>query len=133
MKSLILVLFLAHLLLRRHMKEKRNFGIPDDSLPRLVLWSGRTEESITVVLDRLQSKPLDAEYIALLHNIQSEETSGYIFRGFGLYRQNDDKNAELIAKDVQHYNGLKRPVVWVFSGMFLSAFAQLISKIGESF
>lgn len=111
-------MFLAHLLLRRHLKEKRNHGIPNDPLPRLVLWSGRTEESITVVLDRLQSQPLDAEYVALLHNIQSEETPGYIFRGFGLYRQNENKNAELVAKDVQHYNGLKRPVVWVFSGMF---------------
>lgn len=113
----------AHLLLRRHLKEKRNHGIPDDSLPRLVLWSGRTEEAITVVLDRLQSKPLDAEYVALLHNIQSEETPGYIFRGFGLYRQNEQKNAELIAKDVQHYNGLNRPVVWVFSGMLLGSFS----------
>lgn len=112
-----MIFVLAHVLLRRHMKEKQNHGIPNDSLPRLVVWSGRTEESITVALDRLQSQPLDAEYIGLLHNIQSEETPGYIFRGFGLFRQNGNKNAELIAKDIQHYNGLKRPVVWVFSGM----------------
>lgn len=113
-----MVFILAHLLLRRHMKEKRNHGMPDDSLPRLVLWSGRTEESITVVLDRLQSQPLDAEYVALLHNIQSEETPGYIFRGYALLNGREgNKNAELVAKDVQHYNGLKRPVVWVFSGM----------------
>lgn len=109
--------FLAHALLRRHLKEKKNNGIPNDNLPRLVPWSGRTEESITVVLDRLQQRPLDAEYVGLLHNIQSEETPGYIFRGFGLYRHHENKNAELIAKDIQHYNGLKRPVVWVFSGM----------------
>lgn len=60
---------------------------------------------------------LYAEYVGLLHNIQSEETPGYIFRGFGLFRQNGEQNAELIAQDIQHYNGLKRPVVWVFSGM----------------
>lgn len=88
----------------------------------MVVWSGRTEESITVVLDRLQTQPLDAEYVALLHNIQSEETPGYIFRGYGLYRQNENKNAELVAKEVQHYNGLKRPVVWVFSGMLFYNF-----------
>lgn len=119
--KLLFCSILAHLLLRRHMKEKRNHGMPNDPLPRLVCWSGRTEESITVVLDRLQSQPLDAEYVALLHNIQSEETSGYIFRGFALLvGQNNNKNAELVAKDVQHYNGLKRPVVWVFSGMCAS-------------
>lgn len=113
-----MIFTLAHVLLRRHMKEKRNHGIPNDPLPRLVCWSGRTEESITVMLDRLQSRPLDAEYIALLHNIQSEETPGYIFRGYALLNGQDaNKNAELVAKDVQHYNGLKRPVVWVFSGM----------------
>lgn len=108
----------AHSLLRRHLKEKKNFGLPEDSLPRLVTWSGRTEESIGIVFDRLQSKPLDAEYIGLLHNIQSEETPGYIFRGYGLFQQSaDGKTTDMVAKETQHYNGLKRPVVWVFSGM----------------
>lgn len=106
------------MLLRRHLKEKENFGLPKDFLPRLVPWSGRTEDAITDALNRIGSKPLDAEYIALLHNVQSEETPGYIFRGYGLYRPSEDgKHSEMIAKDIQHYNGLKRPVVWVFSGM----------------
>lgn len=86
-------------------------------MPRLVPWSGRTEESITCVIERLQSQPLDTEFIGLLHNIQSEETPGYIFRGYGLVRQTDEGKAEMIAHEIQHYNGLKRPVVWVFSGM----------------
>lgn len=107
-----------HLLLRRNPKEKQNHGTPKDNLPRLVNWSGRTEEGITAMMERLTSQPLDDEFIALLHNIQSDETPGYIFRGYGLLRaKNDGGNAELIAQDVQHYNGLKRPVVWVFSGM----------------
>lgn len=105
-------------MLRRHLKEKKNHGLPDDSLPRLVTWSGRTEESVQVVIDRLQSQPVDTEFIGLLHNVSSEETPGYIFRGYGLVKPSADGNsAELIAKEIQHYNGLKRPVVWVFSGM----------------
>lgn len=112
------IIYLAHLLMRRHLKEKKNFGLPDDSLPRLVVWSGRTDESISIVIDRLQTQPLDTEYIGLLHNIQSEETPGYIFRGYGLLRPSaDGKTTDVIAKETQHYNGLKRPVVWVFSGM----------------
>lgn len=104
-------------MLRRHLKEKKNNGLPEDNLPRLVPWSGRTEESIKCVFERLQSQPVDAEFIGLMHNIQSEETSGYIFRGYGLVRQPSEGNAELVAHEIQHYNGLKRPVVWVFSGM----------------
>lgn len=108
----------AHTLLRRNLKEKRNHGIPDDDLPRLVNWSGRTEEAIDLMMERLQAQPLDSEYIGLLHNIQSEETPGYIFRGYGIFRKSSDGGkAELISKEMQHYNGLKRPVVWVFSGM----------------
>lgn len=107
-----------HVLLKRNLKEKVNHGIPSDDLPRLVNWSGRTEEAINVMLERLTSQPLDDEFIGLLHNIQSDETPGYIFRGYGLLRgHKDGRNAELIAKDAMHYNGLKRPVVWVFSGM----------------
>lgn len=73
---------------------------------------------------------LHIEYVGLLHNIQAEETPGYIFRGFGLFKHNDGKNAELIAKDIQHYNGLKRPVVWVFSGMG-SQWAEMGSSLLE--
>lgn len=108
----------AHVLLRRNLKEKKNHGIPDDDLPRLVNWSGRTEESINIAFEKLQSQPLDAEYIGLMHNVQNGETPGYLFRGYGLFRKSSDGgNAELIGKEIHHYNGLKRPVVWVFSGM----------------
>lgn len=108
----------AHALLRGNSKEKVNHGAPSDNLPRLVTWSGRTEEAISALMDRVQSQPLDTEFIALLHNIQNEETPGYIFRGFGLFRQGTAKGpAECLGKEVQHYSGLKRPVVWVFSGM----------------
>lgn len=70
------------------------------------------------MMERLTSQPLDDEFIALLHNIQSDETPGYIFRGYGLLRGfKNGRKAELIASEAQHYNGLKRPVVWVFSGM----------------
>lgn len=108
----------SHCLLKGNAKEKINNGAPNDNLPRLVVWSGRTEEAINVVLDRLSSTPLDSEYVGLLHNIQSEETPGYIFRGYGLFRAaSDGGKADCVVKEVQHYNGLKKPVVWVFSGV----------------
>lgn len=108
----------AHVLLRGNSREKVNNGIPDDGLPRLVVWSGRTEEAVNVTFDRLQSQPIDVEYIGLLHNVQRDDIPGYIFRGYGVFRQPVNGGiAECITKEVQHYNGLKRPVVWVFSGV----------------
>lgn len=107
----------AHCLLRRNPKEKQNNGAPHDRLPRLVNWAGRTEDSIHVFLDSVSTRPLDVEYVSLIHGTQSEETAGYIFRGFGLFEHQSNANANCLTKEVQHYSGVCRPVVWVFSGM----------------
>ena len=107
----------AHCLLRRNPKNKLNNGAPFDSLPRIVNWSGRTEEAIHIFLDSMVTQPLDAEYVSLIHSTQSEETAGYIFRGYGLFDQNPGGNAICLSKEIQHFPGMKRPIVWVFSGM----------------
>ena len=109
----------AHALFTAHQKEKINHGIPVDNLPRLVLWCGRTEEAVNTVFDDIVKRPLDAEYIGLLHNTQTGKTpSANIYRGFGVFSQTTDaKTADCSTRDVQHYSGLKRPIVWVFSGM----------------
>lgn len=110
----------AHALLSRHEKSKINYGLPGDNLPRLVNWAGRTEEAVNNVLNELELHPLDAEYIALLHNIQREETPGYIYRGFNVLVK-DSTNANTKAKSLSrltnHIDENKVPVVWLFSGM----------------
>jgi hypothetical protein len=40
----------AHIILQRNQKEKVNGGTPIDSIPRLVLASGRTKEAVDVIL-----------------------------------------------------------------------------------
>jgi fatty acid synthase len=40
----------AHILLQRNVKEKVNGGAPVDTIPRLVVASGRTEEAVDVIL-----------------------------------------------------------------------------------
>lgn len=40
----------AHVLLKSHTKEKINNGEPQDSLPRLVVASGRTKEAVETLL-----------------------------------------------------------------------------------
>ncbi|XP_053693616.1 fatty acid synthase [Sabethes cyaneus] len=107
----------AHALLKGNAKDKVNHGIPEDNLPRLITWSGRTEEAIDVVLTDMSNRHLDAEYVALVHNVQSESIPGNVFRGYGVYAKNGTENALCLGRDCQHYTGLKRPLVWVFSGM----------------
>ncbi|XP_055853355.1 fatty acid synthase [Episyrphus balteatus] len=107
----------AHALLKACGKEKINNGLPFDEIPRIVGWAGRTEQAVTSILDSIEKRPLDAEYIGLLHNIQ-RDVSGLVFRGYGIFSKNgNDSNAKCLVKDIQHYTGIKRPLVWVFSGM----------------
>lgn len=107
----------AHCLLRTFPKEKKNFGQPADDLPRIVNWAGRTEVAVNTVLDAISTKPLDAELVGLMHNIQLESMSGNVFRGYGVYGKQENANATCLAREVQHFTGVKRPMVWVFSGM----------------
>ncbi|KAJ6625428.1 Fatty acid synthase [Pseudolycoriella hygida] len=107
----------AHCLMRQHSKEKLNNGAPQDKIPRLVIWSGRTEEATEVFFKNMEQKSLDAEYVGLIHSIQNQDTPGYMYRCFGLYEHCPDANAFCLNKEMQHFSGLKRPIVWVFSGM----------------
>lgn len=109
----------AHALLRGNRKAKENGGWPNDDIPRLVNWSGRTEETISLMFDHLRSAPLDAEYIGLLHNIQSVEESRFLNRGFGIFAkgQSNTEPAVCLRSGEQRYDGAKRPMIWIFSGI----------------
>lgn len=83
-------------------------------------WAGRTEQAVNTMLDALESQPLDAEYIALLHNIQSEEIQGYLYRGYTILSndlQNDSANTLSLSRATKRVDGNKLPIVWMFSGM----------------
>jgi fatty acid synthase len=109
----------AHALFRQHPKVKVNKGVPKDDIPRLILWSSRTEEGVSSILDSVLKQPLDAEYVGLLHNcVAGESAPANIYRGFGIFAQTDQsEQASCLNKDVKHFTGMKRPVVWVYSGM----------------
>ncbi|KDR18643.1 hypothetical protein L798_06624, partial [Zootermopsis nevadensis] len=102
----------AHVLLQRNQKNKVNGGAPTDSLPRLVVASGRTEEAVDVILKDFESRPVDAEFVHLMHDLQSTEIPGHVYRGYTLLTQDDRK-----LRSIQYYPGSKRPVWFVFTGM----------------
>lgn len=107
----------AHALFSGNPKDKINYGIPDDGLGRMVLWSGRTEEAINSIFDDVTQRPLDAEHIALLQNSQSQTTSANTYRGFGIFANDSDGIATCTQRDIQYFNGTRRPIVFVYSGI----------------
>ncbi|XP_070503056.1 fatty acid synthase-like [Chironomus tepperi] len=108
----------SHVLLRRNSKEKVNGGIPTDNLPRLIVWSGRTEEAVNAIFDSVTKKPLDAEYVGLLHNTQISTISSNIYRGYAIYNQEGEaSNAACAERHITNFGEARRPTVWVYSGM----------------
>lgn len=110
----------AHVLFSCNPKTKQNNGLPLDDLPRLVNWAGRTREAVDHFLDSLEAMPLDAEFIGLLHNIQSENISGNVYRGFTLLKKNEilpQVKSNCLGRAAKYQDGVKRPIVWMFSGM----------------
>ncbi|XP_063702664.1 fatty acid synthase-like [Culicoides brevitarsis] len=107
----------AHALLRANPKRKINHGAPLDDLPRLIVWSGRTEDAVNTVLDDFETRPLDAEYCALIHSTQSSSVPALVWKGYGLYSHKEGENALRLSREVQYHSGLKRPIVFIFSGM----------------
>ncbi|KAG7203853.1 hypothetical protein KM043_017907 [Ampulex compressa] len=104
----------SHILLKSNIKEKINHGIPKDNLARLVVLSGRTEEAVTTLLDDIESRPLDAEYISLFHAIHAHEIPGHLYRGYSIISAESSGDT---VRAIEEYNGSRRPICFVFSGM----------------
>ncbi|XP_053692477.1 fatty acid synthase-like [Sabethes cyaneus] len=107
----------AHTVVRSNSKEKLNYGIPEDDLPRLVVWSGRTLEAVDVMLQYITERPLDGEFIALLHNIQSKAIPEHRYRGFGIIRK---RGTDLASYEITRISRVKldsSPLVVVFPGV----------------
>jgi fatty acid synthase, animal type len=108
----------GHALLRKNLKTKINGGIHKDELPRLVLWSGRSDVAINTILDDILTKPLDDEYIALLQNAAIEASPASVVRGYGIFTKSDNgKSTSCVERGTNLFNETKRPVAFVYSGV----------------
>ncbi len=105
-------------MLKGNDKLKVNNGAPQDSLPRLVVWSGRTEDAVNCVFDYMAQKPMDAEFIGLLHTLQSDTYWKNAYRGYAIYKHDvAENNAICMKRDVIVNVEKKHSIVWVFSGV----------------
>lgn len=117
----------AHALIKRNEKTKINNGLPSDDLPRLLTWSGRTKEAVDTIFDTIASsgKPMDDEFLALLQSSQLESMPACLTRGFAIFRTKiEDPSASSLTtttievdRKVHDYDGMKRPIVFVYSGV----------------
>ncbi|XP_058064687.1 fatty acid synthase-like, partial [Anopheles bellator] len=88
----------AHALLHNYPKEKIDGGCPSDGLPRLVLWTGRTEAAVDLFLEGLVGQRFDAEFFALTHNIQRKQILNMNSRGYAMLNGCPDGTARLLHK-----------------------------------
>ncbi|XP_018393255.1 PREDICTED: fatty acid synthase-like [Cyphomyrmex costatus] len=103
----------AHMLLKWNRKQKVNNGTPNNDLPRLVILSGRTEESVKLFLNDIANRPIDVEYIRLLHDVYADNVDGHPWRGYIIL--NSFQQDSII--EIQNCYSLKRPVCFIFSAL----------------
>ncbi|XP_033219715.1 fatty acid synthase-like isoform X2 [Belonocnema kinseyi] len=105
----------ANIILKSYKKQKKNGGEPSDDLPRLVVASGSTEESVAFILDEVESKPVDVEMLQLLYNVFESENIGHLYRGYSLLPPRGllkTKN-----RQIEYNSGSQKQVWFIFSGM----------------
>ncbi|XP_053675149.1 fatty acid synthase-like [Anopheles nili] len=88
----------AHALLYTSTKKKPQDASPSDALPRLVVWSGRTEDAVEHFLVELAKLKFDTELYALTHNIQRKKIANMTSLGYAIFNRGVDGNAVLMQK-----------------------------------
>ncbi|XP_046403851.1 fatty acid synthase-like [Ischnura elegans] len=113
----------AHLVLRSNPKQRKPQASTNGQhceLPRLVAVSGRTEEAVKKLLERVEENAKDNEFMALLNEVHSSPIPGHSYRGYTIV---GDEPMREIAEFTGGASGGntgspdRRPVWWVFSGM----------------
>ncbi|KAJ8680791.1 hypothetical protein QAD02_016578 [Eretmocerus hayati] len=97
--------------------EKKNDGIPDDDIPRLILASGRTEEAVLSFLNYTESRPVDAEFVQLVHDVFSSEVDGHLYRGYSIVPAKGLIQPGSKKQEVLFNSGESKEIWWVYSGM----------------
>ncbi|XP_077275953.1 fatty acid synthase-like [Temnothorax americanus] len=103
----------SHMLLKWNLKQKVNNGTPSNDLPRLVILSGSTEESVKLFLNDVANRPINIEYIRLIHDVYEDSIDGHLWRGFTILNilQQDS------IREIQNCKNAKRPVWFIFSAL----------------
>ncbi|XP_060533831.1 fatty acid synthase-like [Cylas formicarius] len=105
----------CHVLLRHNAKIKQAAGRSKNDIPRLVCVSGRTENSVTTLLEDVKENGFDVEHIGLLHNIFRKRVGNHFYRGYSLVSRTEE-----ITRSIRFNAERKWPLVLAFGEMNLS-------------
>ncbi|XP_039311877.1 fatty acid synthase-like isoform X2 [Solenopsis invicta] len=103
----------AHIILRSNPKPKPSLLLNiAESLPKLVVVSGRTKEAVQALLDKAQEYCNDDEFLSLLRIIHNNDIFGHDVRGYEIININGTREVSEIMSSKE-----RRPVWFIFSGM----------------
>ncbi|XP_063541568.1 fatty acid synthase-like [Cydia strobilella] len=106
----------GHVLLAGHYRPK-DFSRYQSEIPYLVAMSGRIESAVQKLIDNFKSHKIDAEEIALFHNIHKYRINGHLARGFGIFSTNAENETIALREKADYYDDAQRPLWFVYSGM----------------
>lgn len=69
----------------------------EDGLPRLLLLSGRNEEGVRQLIERMKNSIIDEEYAALLHSVFYKNMNAHHFKSFCFVPNQNEGAQEEIA------------------------------------
>lgn len=99
----------AHIILKSNPKQKSTTS--NDKIPRLTLVSGRTSESIDLLLDEIDKNKSDSEFLALINEIHRANIPLHYYRGYAVI---DD--AAVTVRTVNEVTDAKRPIWFIYTG-----------------
>ncbi|XP_043468900.1 fatty acid synthase-like [Leptopilina heterotoma] len=105
----------SNIILKDFKKEKINKGQPNDTLPRIVIASGCTEQAVDLLLSDLESRPVDVEMLQLMYDVFETETPAHLYRGYTLLPPNGLVTNK--TRKIQHFQGERKEIWYMFSGM----------------
>ncbi|KAK7602868.1 hypothetical protein V9T40_006842 [Parthenolecanium corni] len=102
---------LNHVVLKQNSKVNNPKETEKDSLPRLMILCGRDKTALEEVIKKVESKPLDKYFVAMVNDIFKTPLTTHIYRSYTVLPP------AVGGSSVDITGGDKRPIWFVFSGM----------------
>ncbi|XP_060835401.1 fatty acid synthase-like [Rhopalosiphum padi] len=105
----------SHVILKKNSIVKNNIVNIHDSIniPRLILASGRNEENVKEILDKIKSHGNNADFVTLTNDVFAKNINAHLYRSFTIFPNLDESRTD----DIWNVISTKRPVWFIFSGM----------------
>lgn len=97
----------CHMVIKQIAGKKCKQIVPKDDIPRLVCVSGRTREAVQSILDDINNRPLDVEYVALLHSLFSKNSPTHPYKGYTIMSHSGPLKSAIVQSDPGHRSLLR--------------------------